>query len=311
MPNSSNTDILWHEVPTLYESTPEGHNYLLQVSEQGKAKVIFGNGKQGSRLPTGNENILATYRSGIGQEGNVETGQLSIMLNRQPGVGKVTNPIPGSGGTNPTTMKNARQVAPLSVKTLGRIVTFDDYEDFARTYPGIAKGNAKVLWNGHFQLIHLTIAATDGATVAKNSMFYQDLCQAIQKLRASSQPMQVDSFVPLFFKIEANIIVGQEIDKITIENEIKRTLSKEHSFANQTFGQTMAADSIIATIQKISGVSRVDLEALYLQGDRPQYNPILKANFAEWNAALQEIVPAQLLLLDPKNGISLKFINQF
>ncbi|MBE9071033.1 putative baseplate assembly protein [Microcystis sp. LEGE 08355] len=295
--NVNHTEIIWHQVSNLFNSTTDSHDYLLQVSEQGKATITFGDGKQGSRLPTGRENVLATYRTGIGQDGNVDRGQLSIMVNRQPGVDKVINPIPASGGRNPEKMVNIRQIAPLFVRTLGRIVSLNDYEDLAITFPGIAKAKAQVLWNGHQQLIHLTIAANDGVQISKNSKLCQDLYQEIQKLSIHSQPIQIDSFVPLFFQFQVKVIIAENSDILSIKSQIKETFNAQYCFQQQTFGQTITSDSIIATIQSITGVLAVDLEALCFHGDYPQIYPTLQAKLAEWNIALQEIVPAQLLLL--------------
>ena len=41
--------------------------------------MIFGNGQQGARLPTGTENVKARYRTGIGRPGNVKAGQISLL----------------------------------------------------------------------------------------------------------------------------------------------------------------------------------------------------------------------------------------
>ena len=60
--------------------------------------VIFGNGRQGARPPTGRENIAAVYRNGIGQSGNVKAGQISQLGTRPLGVKEVVNPLPSTGG---------------------------------------------------------------------------------------------------------------------------------------------------------------------------------------------------------------------
>jgi len=40
---------------------------------------MFGDGVDGARLPSGRENIVASYRSGIGTGGNLDAGQLTLL----------------------------------------------------------------------------------------------------------------------------------------------------------------------------------------------------------------------------------------
>src|SRR5262249_31993075 len=57
----------------------------------------------------------------------------------------------------------ARRNAPLAVRTLGRVVSLDDYADFARAFAGIGKARADLVWDGQRQIVVLTVAGPDGA----------------------------------------------------------------------------------------------------------------------------------------------------
>ena len=50
-------DLLWHEVPTLYGHGPEERIYVTRIDDEGKPTVMFGDGRTGARLPTGQENV--------------------------------------------------------------------------------------------------------------------------------------------------------------------------------------------------------------------------------------------------------------
>src|SRR5262249_32764687 len=71
-------DLLWTEVPSLYGLGPNDQSYITRRSDDGTTTVIFGDGVTGARLPTGQNNVVATYRTGIGTAGNVHAGSLSI-----------------------------------------------------------------------------------------------------------------------------------------------------------------------------------------------------------------------------------------
>jgi len=120
----------------------------VRIDNNSKATVIFGDGKSGARLPTGQENVKAAYRAGIGSDGEVGAGSLTLLKTRPFGVRGVTNPLTASSAADPEKLENARTNATLTVLTLDRIVSLRDFEDFARAFSGIGKAQAINLWNG-------------------------------------------------------------------------------------------------------------------------------------------------------------------
>jgi len=52
--------ILWEESRTFYGLKANAESYIVRIEDDGTTQVIFGDGKQGARLPTGMENITAT-----------------------------------------------------------------------------------------------------------------------------------------------------------------------------------------------------------------------------------------------------------
>jgi hypothetical protein len=70
---------------------------VTQLDDDGKTTVIFGDGVQGARLPTGQANVTAKYRKGVGLGGLVKAGQLSQLMTRPLGVKSVVNPLASEG----------------------------------------------------------------------------------------------------------------------------------------------------------------------------------------------------------------------
>src|SRR5439155_4295840 len=94
-------DLLWHETSTLYGEAAKDHVYIARCDGDGNTTVQFGDGVTGARLPSGQNNIRAKYRKGIGLEGLVKAGQLSMLLSRPLGVKGVANPLDASGAQDP------------------------------------------------------------------------------------------------------------------------------------------------------------------------------------------------------------------
>ncbi|HVG25213.1 MAG TPA: hypothetical protein VND45_13735, partial [Thermoanaerobaculia bacterium] len=64
-------DVRWHETDSFAGASPNERVFVTDISDEGKVAVTFGTGREGARLPTGTDNVRATYRSGIGRAGNV------------------------------------------------------------------------------------------------------------------------------------------------------------------------------------------------------------------------------------------------
>ena len=61
---------------------------------------------------------------------------------------EVINPLRASGGADRETRDQARKNAPLAVRALDRLVSTQDYADFARTFAGIGKASRRALAGG-------------------------------------------------------------------------------------------------------------------------------------------------------------------
>ena len=69
----------WKRVESLDSSGPNDRVYSISFTEEDRMEIIFGNGVQGRRLPTGGETIKTSYRVGGGAVGAVGKG-LTISL---------------------------------------------------------------------------------------------------------------------------------------------------------------------------------------------------------------------------------------
>ena len=56
---------LWRQVPNFNDSAADDKHYVLDIGGNGTADVVFGDGKQGARPPSGRSNIKATFSPNI------------------------------------------------------------------------------------------------------------------------------------------------------------------------------------------------------------------------------------------------------
>jgi predicted phage baseplate assembly protein len=251
-------------------------------------------------LPAGTQQITATYRIGIGEIGNVNANSLTLLRTRPSGIQRVTNPIPASGGADPDSMEQMRTLAPLQIRTMQRIISLNDYENFTCMFAGIGKVQATALQDGRKRLVHLTVAGVDGAPIAKDSTLYNTLLTGISK--ASSSPARLvylDPFEALFFRIKARLLIDPDWreQKEAIQAEAVQKISSAFGFAMRDLAQDVTASEVIALLQHISGVLAVEIERLSLRDDQPgAIREVLEAKPGRIEGG--KILPAQMLMVD-------------
>ncbi len=289
-------NLLWDEAPSLYGLGSTDQEYIIRIDDSARATIIFGDGTKGARLPTGINNVVATYRSGIGLAGNVDEASLTILQSKPLGVRGVTNPLSASGGADPEKMEDARSHAPLTVRTLDRIVSCDDYQDFANAFAGIGKAQAVDLWSGENHLVSLTIAGSDGKPI-EDASFLANFSDALDAARDPAQQVKVTSFEQLLFNLSANLEVDRRYVSTDVFTAVQAALTDAFSFANRSFGQAVTAAEVMTVIQNVPGVVYVDMYALYLTGGSEAPNQILPVSIA-YADSQGNIQPAQLLLMN-------------
>jgi hypothetical protein len=291
--------VLWHEAPNLLELGPRDRKYVLRRDDESSTTVQFGDGVHGARLPSGIENVEGVYRKGIGLPGLVGEEGISLLATRPLGVKSVTNPVPATGAADPELRDQARRNAPITVLTLDRIVSLRDFEDFARSFSGIGKAQARTLWDRGTRLVHLTVAAAGGRTVDPGSALYKNLRAAMDRLRDPFQALRIESFDPLPFQLGARVRIDPDHPTEAVLERVRAALSEAFSSEAREFGQSVFLSEVMAVIQRVEGVVYVDVETLHLETQGATLEDRILALPARIDDA-GKVQEAQLLTLSPK-----------
>ncbi len=276
--------VRWEEATRLKEARhltdlgPSDRAFVVQTDEEQKTTLIFGDGKNGARLPTGTENVKAEYRMGIGSAGNVEAERVRLLMTRPLGVKAVDNPLRASGGADPEGSDLIRDNASLGVMAFGRVVSAQDYEDFARSFAGIGKARAELLRHGRQQFIHLTIAGIDDSPIDQDSDLHKHLSDALRTYGDPHHQFVIASRELLVLILSAKVVVHQDYLWADVEPQVRATLLAQFSFAKRAIGQDAFLSEVISTIQNVRGVHYVDVDVFdhvsQMQGEGAQ-GPLL------------------------------------
>lgn len=257
----------WHEVSTLYESGPEDRVFAVRGEDDGTTWVQFGDGEHGSRLPTGQLNIIATYRAGIGLAGEVADEAIIQLKIRPLGIRSVVNPSRASGSASPESLADIRLAAPRDVRTLGRIVSLTDYRDFAANFAGVGKAQAARLWSGEKQLVLVSVTGTSDSILEANAPMIASLQAAADAARDRSHRLAVLPAARRFFQLAARIFHHPDYRAEDVDLAARANLLDVFGFARRSIGQVVSAAEVIAALQSVPGVVGVDLDQLALIDD--------------------------------------------
>ncbi len=245
--------VTWQEAGNLVSAGPTDHVYMTQTDDTGKTTVLFGDGVHGSRLPTGAANVTAVYRVGLGAQG-AAVDQISQPQTRPQGVQGVTNPLPASGGADPDSVAQAKGNASLAVMALDRVVSVEDYQDFARAWAGIGKASSTLLSDGTQQFVHLTIGGTTAQPIETSSALYTSLVASLSANGDPHVPLRVAPCDVSLIVLAAGIHIGSQYQWTAVSAAARDALLSAYSYENRSLGQDVVLSDVVATIQAVPGV---------------------------------------------------------
>jgi hypothetical protein len=256
-------DVQWHESERFSELGPTDHKFITRTDDDAKTTIVFGDGEYGARVPTGLENIKATYRNGLGKMGNVKAGQITLLSTRPLGVKEVINPIRASGGADRENRDQMRKNAPLALLALDRLVSTVDYADFARSFAGIAKATANRKPTAHAAVVQVIVAGADDAPIETSSDLYRNLEDALHRFGDPYLPIEIVVRKRLTLVMAANVEIDPDYQWETLEPKIRAALLERFSFDNQELGEHVLLSRAMAAVQAVRGVTYVDIDKFH------------------------------------------------
>jgi predicted phage baseplate assembly protein len=246
--------------------------------------------------------VRASYRQGLGRDGNVAAGALTQLMTRPLGLKGVSNPAPAEGGTDPEPADQARRTMPLGTRTLGRAVSLLDYEDFALAFTGIAKAQAQVLQLRAGPTIAISVAGQDGAPLSEGNPVRNALRLA---LRDSGDPfvnVTLLSYQHSTFRIGLKVKRDPAYEITQVLAAVEAALRAQYSFDARSLAQPVLQSDVIAVAHSVPGVIAVDLDFLY--GGTLPLSQVPKSRQVRLLASRMRVsggvaLPAELLTLHP------------
>jgi hypothetical protein len=246
----------WTLRDTLAFSEADQRDYALQIDQDDRASVLFGDGVFGATPPSGSV-IRATYRVGGGAAGNVPADAVTTIIDAPQLAllgATVTNPAPATGGAERETIEHAVAHAPAVFRSLGRAVTAADYEALALNFKGVGKVRAvSAGWNE----VTLFVAPSGGGKVS--DVLAAGLKGYLEDKRMLSQLVEVADvdYVPI--RVTAEIAVQSFYVTADVVAQVQQTAADLLAFEHVDFNQTIYLSRFYEESQNVPGVVFVNI----------------------------------------------------
>jgi hypothetical protein len=205
------------------------------VSElaDGHIQVRFGDGVNGARLPLGVSNVTASYRYAAAAR-PPPPGHLSTVLQPQPGLASVINPVIITPGSEPESAPKTADAAPGGAVLIGTagsphappLISPGDYEKRAVTLPSVTRARAYWAWDHSRQCpaVLLCVAGgTDGKGIAAA------VRKALAPDPASRVPLEVRDAHAVPLSITCELLAPPGADDESIKTGAADALTDPHA----------------------------------------------------------------------------------
>ena len=266
-------DERWTEAATLADSNSTDKHYALDIDENERAFVQFGDGTFGAQPASGRNNIRARYRVGHGIAANVNADAIAQMPQALPFLQATFNGAAAGGGEERETPEDARRLATHRVRTLGRAVSLGDYADLALTFGGIAKARADWEWEGGRRIVLLTLAATGGGALAGE--LKEAVYAFFAQRSAAGARLRIRDHRSLPIRLALQITVQRDFTQADVLRRLWQALGAEESdgvrgyfhFDARDLGEDLFLSSVYRIVEGTRGVDNTLATEFHIEGE--------------------------------------------
>ncbi|NJO18091.1 MAG: putative baseplate assembly protein [Thioploca sp.] len=271
----------WTAKPDLLDSQPEDRDFVVEIDDEGRAHLRFGEGELGE-MPAVGTLFQANYRLGNGPVGNVGAETISHMVfrnNKPSGVElRPRNLLPAQGGITPEPVTDIKLFAPYALRhTLQRAITAEDYADLVmRDFKStVQRAAASLRWTGSGYEVLVAIDPL-GKTDIETDLL-TNITTYLCRYRRMGHDVKVAlaHYVPLDVELTVCVLphfLRAQVKAALLDVFSNRILSDGRlGFFhpdNLSFGEGVYLSKLVATAQAVRGVESVTVTRLKRQYEK-------------------------------------------
>jgi hypothetical protein len=204
--------IQWEEVASFYGHEENDEVYIVRQNDDQESLITFGDGIRGRRLPSGVDNVVASYRYGAGAVAPL-ANTITQLARPVKGLSSVINPFAATGGSDEEDAEGIRGYAPQSALLLGRAISVPDFIAAASGLAGVKAAQAQWRWNNQRQrpVVQIWYIGTSSTTTVST---------ALRNLADPSISLDVEKSVPQALSLSFDV----EVDSTYVDTQVLATL---------------------------------------------------------------------------------------
>ncbi|WP_405059630.1 putative baseplate assembly protein [Kribbella sp. NBC_01505] len=271
----------WTEVDDFAASGPDDRHFRLdavpgEVSFGPAIRLADGSLRQHGAVPDKGEAVrIRGYATGGGLRGNVPRAAIATLKSSIPFVSAVENRVAAQGGTDGESLAEARDRAPILLRTRGRAVTAEDYEALAReavpeaarvrciTAGGDAGGTVKVL-------VVPAVAQQGGAISFADLVppvpLLEKLAERLEQVRLIGTRVSVEPPRYRGVTVVARLVARPRVDRDRVRTDAVEVLYRFLSplpgggsdGSGWEFGRSVRSGDVYTVLQAVRGVEAVE-----------------------------------------------------
>lgn len=268
----------WTARRDLLNSDADAPDFVVEVEHDGGARLRFGDDTHGRRPETGTT-FTARYRVGNGRAGNVGAEAIAHVIQIDPGILGVRNPLPAVGGTDREDAATLRRRAPQAFRRQERAVTPDDYAEVTGRHAGVQRAAATLRWTGSWHTVFITVDRDGGLPV--DAAFEDEIAAHVDRYRMAGHDTEFNDPIHVALEVELLVCVlpshfRADVRAGLLDELGSRVLADGRRGLfhpdNLSFGQTVYLSQIYAAARRVSGVGSVSATVFQRQDmDDTQY----------------------------------------
>lgn len=271
--------VRWIARADLLDVAESDHSFVAEVDDDGYAHLRFA--ASAAARPAPGTPLRASYRIGIGPEGNVPPESITFIVSNDglaTGVGLVIrNPLRALGGSAPESLAEARLMAPNAFRlTRERAVIAEDYAELlTRDLGAEVQGAAAALrWNGSWYEAQVGVDARSSEEASAE--LRRRSREVLHRYRRIGHDLRVSSarLVPL--TITLDVCVASHETRAAVRAALLSQLGSGRMRDgrlgffhpdNLRYGEGVTVSALVAAAARLSGIASVAVTRLERLGE--------------------------------------------
>lgn len=247
-------DTIWTEVTTLGLSGPTDKEFIIEIDENMDSWVVFGDGTFGAIPPNG-FTVAATYKVTEGVLGNIAINTLKPTPIPLPTLYQAhhcygNNSTPGVGGTGFENLAKIKVSAPLSLRTLDKAVTKEDYKDIAKLHPGISQSFILPYTCGKY--VYVYVYPVGGGIASSALLTEVEAFFETRKMVTTFVEARAAGETQIYLEMSVTGRFGYNANEIS--QQVYDALKTEYSPEKSTINRAIRLSDIYALVDNLSKV---------------------------------------------------------